>query len=100
MEGMPPDAKKLKKEISRLWADFGKLLAEGEIPPETLKNSLLKKCDDYCQYTAPAWHDKWLACTKVLKEAMLMTVPGKLAEAHALCNEVNTMIKSCHREFK
>lgn len=100
MEGTPPDAKRIKKEISRLWKDIGKHLAEGEIPPETLKNNLLKKCDDYCQYTDPAWHDKWLACTKVLKAAMQMATPGKIAEALTLLAEVNTMIKSCHREFK
>lgn len=93
-------SKKLKKEISRLWKEFGKHLEEGEIPPETLANNLLEKCAAYDQYTEPAWHDKWLACTKVLKATVQMTAPGKLAEAKALLDEVNTMIKSCHKEFK
>lgn len=100
MEGQHPSGKALKKEISRLWKDFGKHLAEGSAPPESLAKNLIKKCNDYCQFTDHAWHDKWLDCVNILKEAVDSAISGNFEKAQALHDEVNRSTKSCHKAFK
>lgn len=99
-QGQHPEGKKLKKEIARLWKEFGKSLAEEKIPAEQLGNNLLKKCRDYRQFTEPSWHEQWLACTNLLEQSVVLAASGNLAAARSFLEQVDQRIKACHQKYK
>ena len=99
-EGSPPGAKKLKKEITRLWKDVSKILDEGRSPSRSEANQLTSKCDDYTIHAPSSWADEWQNCCKVVRECMEAAMAGDMNRAQNLVDEVNRQTKACHKKFK
>lgn len=100
LQGRPPEGKKIKKEITSLWKTVFKKLEQGETPTPAEEKSLVAAFESYTVFSEPAWHEDWLACFRILREALSCARSGDLPKALEYAAEVNALTKSCHKKFK
>ncbi|MFA7384576.1 MAG: hypothetical protein WC001_14135 [Desulfurivibrionaceae bacterium] len=100
LQGRPPEGKKIKKEIASLWKSVGKKLEQGQAPTPAEEKSLLAAFENFCLFSEPAWHEEWLRCTTILREALACAHRGDLPTALAHAEEVNRLTKDCHKKHK
>jgi len=100
LQGRPPEGKKIKKEIASLWKTVGKKLEQGQAPTPAEEKSLLAACENYCLFSEPAWHEEWLRCCTILREALTCAHRGDLSKALAHAEEMNRLTKDCHKKHK
>lgn len=100
LQGRPPEGKKLKKEIASLWKTISQKLEQGQTPTPAEEKSLISAFENYCLFSEPAWHEDWLACLAVLREALACAHNGDLPKAREHAAEVNARTKACHKNHK
>ena len=100
LKGRPPEGKKIKKEMSALWKTVSKKLDQGQAPTPAEEKSLLAAFENFCLFSEPAWHEEWLRCTTILREALACAHRGDLPTALAHAEEVNRLTKDCHKKHK
>ena len=100
LKGRPPEGKKIKKEITRLWKAVSQKLEQGQTPTPAEEKSLVSAFDNYTVFSEPAWREDWLACFTILREALTFARDGDMAKALDHAAEVNTLVKACHKKHK
>lgn len=100
LQGRPPEGKKIKKEITSLWKTVLRKLEQGETPTPAEEKSLIAAFESYTVFSEPAWHDDWLACFTVLREALSCARTGDMPKAREYAAEVNALTKACHKKYK
>lgn len=100
LQGRPPEGKKIKKEIASLLKTVFKKLEQGETPTPAEEKSLLTAFESYTVFSEPAWHEDWLACFAILRQALSCSRKGDLPKALEYAAEVNALTKACHKKFK
>ncbi|HIJ90778.1 MAG: hypothetical protein OEV89_08730 [Desulfobulbaceae bacterium] len=100
MQGRPPEGKKIKKEISRLWKTVCKQLEQGQVPTPAEEKSLISAFEKYTLFSEPAWHEEWLACFTILRETLGCARRGDMSTALEHAAEVNRLTKVCHKKHK
>lgn len=100
LKGRPPEGKKIKKEISSLWKTVSKKLEQGQPPTPAEEKSLISAFENYAVFSESAWHEEWLACFAVLREALACARKGDLRAAQEQAAKVNDLTKACHKKHK
>lgn len=100
LQGRPPEGKKIKKEITRLWKSIFKKLEQGQAPTPAEEKSLVFAFENYTAFTEPAWHEDWLACFTILREVLIYARNGDMPNALKYAAEVNDLTKACHKKHK
>ena len=100
LQGRPPEGKKIKKEITLLWKSVYKKLEQGQPPTPAEEKSLVSAFENYTVFSEPAWHDDWLACFTVLREALAYAHNGDMHTALEYAAKVNDLTKTCHKKHK
>lgn len=100
LQGGPPEGKKIKKEIVRLWKTVSRKLEQGQAPTPSEEKALVAAFENYCLFSEPAWHEDWLDCFKVLREALACARRGDMSKALGYAAEVNVLTKTCHKKYK
>lgn len=100
LQGRPPEGKKIKKEITSLWKSVFKKLEQGQAPTPAEEKSLISAFENYTAFTEPAWHEDWLACFTILREALICARNGDMSKALGYATEVNDLTKTCHKKHK
>lgn len=100
LQGRPPEGKKIKKEITSLWKSVFKKLEQGQTPTPAEEKSLVSAFESYTAFTEPTWHEDWLACFTILREALICARNGDMPTALKYAAEVNDLTKACHKKHK
>jgi len=100
LQGRPPEGKKIKKEITSLWKSVFKKLEQGQAPTPAEEKSLVSAFENYTAFTEPAWHEDWLTCFTILREALTCAHNGDMPKALEYAAEVNALTKTCHKKHK
>jgi len=100
LQGRPPEGKKIKKEITSLWKSVFKKLEQGQAPTPAEEKSLVSAFENYTVFSEPAWHEDWLACFTILREALTCAREGDMPKALKYATEVNDLTKACHKKHK
>lgn len=100
LQGRPPEGKKIKKELTSLWKSVFKKLEQGQAPTPAEEKSLVSAFEIYTVFTEPAWHEDWLACFRILREALTYAREGDMPKALKYAAEVNALTKACHKSYK
>ena len=100
LQGRPPEGKKIKKEITSLWKSVFKKLEQGQAPTPAEEKSLVSAFENYTVFSEPAWHEDWLACFTILREALTCAREGDIPKALKYATEVNDLTKACHKKHK
>ncbi|MFA7348568.1 MAG: hypothetical protein WCZ86_12480 [Desulfurivibrionaceae bacterium] len=100
LKGRPPEGKKIKKEISALWKTVAKKLEQGQPPTPAEENSLVSAFEKYTVFTESPWHEEWLACFTLLREALACARGGDMRTAREQAAKVNELTKACHKQHK
>ncbi|MFA7382127.1 MAG: hypothetical protein WC001_01615 [Desulfurivibrionaceae bacterium] len=100
LKGRPPEGKKTKKEIARLWKDVCKMLEQGQPPAPAEEKALVSAFEGYTVFSEPAWHEEWLACLTILREALACARKGDMPRALEYAAEVNRLTQTCHQKHK
>lgn len=100
LQGRPPEGKKIKKEITRLWKIVIRKLEQGDAPTPAEEKALVSAFADYTVFSEPAWHDDWLTCYTVLLESLDCARRGDLPKALEHAEKVNLFTKNCHKQYK
>ena len=100
LQGRPPEGKKIKKEITRLWKNVFKTIEQGHPPAPAEEKALVAAFENYTVFSEPAWHEDWLACFTVLREALNSAHQGDMHTALEYAAKVNALTKACHKNHK
>lgn len=100
LQGRSPDGKKIKKEINNLWKTVIRKLEQGQAPTPVEEKSLVAAFENYTVFSEPAWHEEWLACLTVLREALTCARKGEMPKALEYAEKVNDLTKACHKKYK
>ena len=100
LKGRPPEGKKIKKEISNHWKTVSRKLEQGQIPTPAEEKSLVSAFENYTVFLEPAWHEDWLACFTLLREALAYARKGDMPNALKYAAKVNALTKACHKKYK
>ncbi len=100
LQGRPPEGKKIKKEITLLWKSVFKKIEQGQAPTPAEEKSLVSAFENYTVFSEPAWHEDWLACFTVLREALDYAHKGDMHTALEYAAKVNDLAKACHKNHK
>ncbi|OGQ86881.1 MAG: hypothetical protein A2512_04785 [Deltaproteobacteria bacterium RIFOXYD12_FULL_56_24] len=100
LKGRPPEGKKTKKEIARLWKDVCKKLEQGQPPAPAEEKALVSAFEGYTVFSEPSWQDDWLACLTILQEALAWARKGDMPKALEYAAEVNRRTQTCHQKHK
>lgn len=100
LQGRPPEGKKIKKEIASLWKTVARKLEQGQAPTPTEEKALISAFENYTVFSEPAWHEEWLACFTVLREALASARKGDMRTAQEQAAKVNDLTKACHKQHK
>ncbi|MGV1099195.1 hypothetical protein ACUUL3_07250 [Thiovibrio sp. JS02] len=96
----PPEAKKIKKQITALWKAIGKSIDGEKAPPAAEEKKILAFCEDYNLFAESAWQAEWRNCVEILRKSLLAAKDGDFTRARELADEVNQLTKSCHKKYK
>ncbi|MDH3360530.1 MAG: hypothetical protein OEL55_06625 [Desulfobulbaceae bacterium] len=94
------EAKKVKKEINRLWKDLRRKIEAQEKPNQADNKSLLKLWEDYTMFAEAAWSDEWRSCKNEVERCQRAAMNNQWQEAKSAAQEVNRLTKECHRQHK
>lgn len=100
LKGRPPEGKKTKKEIARLWKDVCKKLEQGHSPAPAEEKALVSAFEGYTVFSEPAWQDDWLACLTILQATLACARKGDIPKALEYAAEVNRLTQTCHQKHK
>ena len=100
LKGRPPEGKKIKKEMSALWKTVSKKLEQGQTPTPAEEKALISAFENYTVFSESAWHEEWIACFTVLREALACAREGDLRAAQEHAARVNELTKTCHKKHK
>lgn len=100
LQGRPPEGKKIKKEITSLWKNIFKKLEQGQTPTPAEEKAIVFAFEKYTAFTEPTWHEDWLACFTILREALTCARNGDIPKALKHATEVNDLTKACHKKHK
>jgi len=100
LQGRPPEGKKIKKNITSLWKTVSRKLEQGQTPTPAEEKSLVSAFENYTVFSEPAWHEEWLACLTVLREALACARKGEMPKALEYAEKVNALTKACHKKYK
>lgn len=100
LKGRPPEGKKTKKELSRLWKVVTRSLEEGQTPTVAEEKALVTAFENYTVFSEPAWHEEWLLCFAQLRECLACARRGEIPKALEYAEEVNRLTKVCHKLHK
>lgn len=100
LQGRPPEGKKIKKEIARLWKTVFNKLKQGQAPTPAEEKALISAFENYTAFTEPAWHEDWLACFTLLREALACAGRGETSKALEHAAEVRNLTETCHHKHK
>jgi len=100
LKGRPPEGKKIKKEITRLWKTVCKKMEQGHPPTPAEEKALVSAFEGYTVFSEPAWHEEWLACFMILREALACAGKGDMLKAREYAVEVTRLTKACHKKYK
>lgn len=100
LQGRPPEGKKIKKEITSLWKSIFRKLEQGQAPTPAEEKAIVSAFENYCLFSEPAWHEDWLACFSVLREALACARKGDMRTALEQGAKVNDLTKACHKKHK
>lgn len=99
-DNRPPQAKKLKKEIGRLWKSIGRALEQGRIPAAGEAEKILRACADYSLFSEKEWQADWQHCADAVSQALSLAKQGDLPGARQAAARVDGLTKTCHRQHK
>lgn len=100
LKGRPPEGKKTKKEIARLWKGVCKKLEQGQPPAPAEEKALVSALEGYTVFSEPTWHEDWLACLTILQEALACARKGEIPKAREYAAGVNRLTQICHQKHK
>jgi len=100
LQGRPPEGKKIKKEITSLWKTVSRKLEQGQAPTPAEEKSLVSAFESYTVFSESAWHEDWLACFTILREALSYARMGDMPKALEYAAKVNALTKACHKSYK
>lgn len=100
LKGRPPEGKKLKKELSILWKTVSKKLEQGHPPTPAEEKALVAAYENYTVFSEPPWHEDWLACFTVLRQALACARTGDMHNAREYAAQVNALTTACHQKHK
>jgi hypothetical protein len=100
LKGRPPEGKKTKKELSRLWKTVTHNLEQGQPPTPAEEKALVAAFESYTVFSEPAWHEEWLRCFAQLRECLACARKGEIPKALEYAEEVNRLTKVCHKLHK
>ena len=95
-----PEAKKLKKEIGRVWKSVASKIEQDQLPLQAEAEKLLKKCEDYNVFVDPSWQAQWASCCKDVKKCLDVASKGEIAIAKNLVDAINSATRACHKKYK
>ncbi|MFH1021722.1 MAG: hypothetical protein V1782_14105 [Pseudomonadota bacterium] len=90
----------MKKEITRLWKSVYRNLEQGQAPTPAEEKSLVTAFENYTVFSEPAWHEDWLACFSILREALTCARKGDIPKALGYAADVNALTNACHKKHK
>ncbi len=94
------EAKKVKKEINRLWKSLRRQIDTKERPHPADGKSLLRLWEEYTLFAEAAWSDQWRGCKGEIERCLRSAAAGDWPEAEAAAGEVLRLTKDCHRQHK
>ncbi len=94
------DAKRIKKELSRLWRATRSRIASAEPPDATDCRALLALGAEYRLFTEREWRQEWEDCLTALTLCTEAATTGNWPAATALAGEIDQRIKECHKRYK
>jgi len=100
LKGRPPEGKTIKKEISALWKTVSRKLEQGHPPTPAEEKALVSAFEKYTVFTESPWHEEWLACFTLLREALACARGGDMRTAREQAAKVNELTKACHKQHK
>jgi hypothetical protein len=100
LQGLPPEGKKIKKNISSLWRAVSRKLEQGQAPTPAEEKSLISAFESYTVFSEPAWQEEWLACFATLQQALTCARGGDMPGALEYAAKVNALTKTCHKKHK
>ena len=94
------EAKKVKKEINRLWKNLRRKIEANELPEPAEGKSLLKLWEDYTLFAEASWSDEWRECKGKIEQCLQAANNEQWTEAESTVKEVLRLTKECHRQHK
>lgn len=94
------EAKKVKKEINRLWKGLRQQIKTRALPNPTDGKSLLKLWENYTLFAEATWSDEWRDCKGKVEQCLRAAANEKWPEAETAVTEVMRLTKECHRQHK
>ncbi len=91
-------AKKLKKEIGIMWKALKRCIKSGESFRD--REGLLDALDIYGKSADEKWASEWKECVEMVKKAIELTDQDMQDKALEICEQVDKMMRSCHKRFK
>ena len=94
------EAKKVKKEINRLWKTLRRQVAAQEQPDPDHGKSLLQLWEEYTLFAEASWSEQWRDCKGEVERCLRGAASSDWQEAEAAAKEVLRLTKECHRQHK
>ncbi|MDH4322048.1 MAG: hypothetical protein OEV73_11195 [Desulfobulbaceae bacterium] len=94
------EAKRVKKEINRLWKNLRRQIETRERPNPADGKGLLKLWEEYAIFAEAAWSEQWRGCKSEVERCLRSAAGGDWPEAEAAAGEVLRLTKECHRQHK
>jgi len=94
------EAKKTKKEISRLWKNLRRQIETREQPNPEDSKRLLKLWEEYTLFTETIWSDAWRSCKGEVERCLRSAANNHWQEAESAVRETLRLTKECHRQYK
>lgn len=94
------EAKKIKKEINRLWKDLRRKIGARETPNPIDSKTLLTLWEEYTLFAEASWSDAWRECKKEIERCLRSAADNEWQEAENSVREIIRLTKECHRQYK
>ena len=94
------EAKRVKKEINRLWKSLRRQIEDEEKPDQIDSNSLLKLWEEYTIFAETEWSKAWIECKKEVEKCLRAANAEEWAEAKTAVKEIIRLTKNCHQKHK
>jgi len=94
----PYEAKKLKKALGAQWKHIRRCIKDRCKLED--REQLLSLLSRYGRLSEPAWQSAWHDCTKRLVLLLDLMEQGDFKGSTLLAQEIERLIKSCHKKYK
>ena len=94
------EAKKIKKEINRLWKDLRRATETKECPAPADGKELLRLWEEYTLFAEASWADAWKECKNEVMRCLQAAAAGDWTIAQSAVKETLRLTKECHRQHK